>query len=501
MKETISKRTLTSRAFQKENGKRVFRFHSDHINYEKDGVLEVIDKSFIEVEGKVTTKATGFDLQIEKENKEGESPFSFGVKANSYGLFPRGLRWDNKEVVFQDSKKVSVKRNDFSAEYKGAFGDSDLIFETINTGVRKIVKINKPLSIPDGVEFLEVGFEILIDDDHDFCFQDKNNEPEVNKILAKLSKLDPKRLVLEKEGKYKEARELYKQQQELENDLQIAMVSKWDKDSDVRFSGVFQIRKGETIIYGRVPYVWGSDGKSQSIEVELRKRNGKLYFTKLLPVEFLKEAIFPVQTDATTSYYVGTGCGDIYTFNASFATGRSASSGDATSVNPAFDLYASCTKSGANYLNRRAFYPIDTSGIADSDLIDSATLKLYGYGKTNANTTDHDIIQTTQASTSTLVVGDFDQVGSTVSASKAISTISVSAYNDFALDATGVGWISKTGFTKLGARNSRDTDNSAPTGSNEFNCKPPSTAGTAQDPYLEVITTEVNTFIPKVIMF
>lgn len=497
MNEIVSKRTLLSKVFQKD-AKRVYRFHTDHVHFDNGEGLVDIDKEIVTKGNKLTTKATGFDLEISKKSKAGESPLVFKSKEIEYGLVPRGLRWGSKEVVYQEIGEVTVKNKKVSAEFENAFGESDLVFETINTGVRKIVKINKELEIPENETYLEVGFELLIAGDHDFYYQDLSNIEEVEKIRKNLLKIDNERRTLEKDKQFSKARELYTQQLKLEDELHFAMVSKWDKQSDIRFSGEFQIRKGDDVVFGRVPYVWDSEFKTSGIEVELRNRNGKLYFVKLIPTDFLKEAVYPVQTDATTSYYSGSGSGTIANSNANWTTCRNATDGNSTTVNPSTDqtgLQARYT--GVVYIINRSFYPTDTSGIEDTDTIDSASLFLRHSSNTVTNAYEVDIVASSQASTSTLVNADYDQVGSTVFGSASYSV----GYNEYVLDSNGLAEISVTGVTKLGARLSLDTDNSTPTGNNWVVTRYPAYAGTSSDPYLEVVTTPNVTFIPQVIMF
>ena len=145
---------------------------------------------------------------------------------------------------------------------------------------------------------------------------------------------------------------------------------------------------------------------------------------------------------------------------------------------PAADL-------ATDYFIGRGFILFDTSAIGDTDTIATTTLSLFGTSTVNNNnTTNVDIVSSTPASNTAIVNLDFDQVGSTVFADKALSAWSTSAYNDFTLDANGIANISKTGVSKFGTRNSRDTDDVAPTGANNVVHIMADTAGTSTDPKL-----------------
>jgi len=64
-----------------------------------------------------------------------------------------------------------------------------------------------------------------------------------------------------------------------------------------------------------------------------------------------------------------------------------------------------------------------------------------------------------------LVDTDYGYLGSQNVSGGAFDTIgfNISGYNDIPLNEKGMGWISKTGTTKLGLRSSRDSDAIAPT--------------------------------------
>lgn len=108
------------------------------------------------------------------------------------------------------------------------------------------------------------------------------------------------------------------------------------------------------------------------------------------------------------------------------------------------------------------------------------------------------VLQTTQASTSELVVGDYDAWDAINNPTKGsddidIGNISTSAYNTWTLNATGMGWISKTGNTLLGIREGHDQEDSKPSDppdatwvQSSITFSTSEETGTTQDPKLVV---------------
>lgn len=126
--------------------------------------------------------------------------------------------------------------------------------------------------------------------------------------------------------------------------------------------------------------------------------------------------------------------------------------------------------SGGFFVVGRLFTLFDTSSIPDSDTISSATLSYYVSATANGDNDGDDwinIYTTSPASNTNLVLDDFDQIGSTAQSTQIdIGSITTSAYNNWALNATGISNISKTGITKFGAREGHDAIDSAYAGGN-----------------------------------
>ncbi len=491
MVELVEKRTITSKVFEVSKNQKRYDFHIQPIHFEVAGQMEEINTELVDKGGTVEPLATPYNLVIKKSIAELEAPFSFSVKGKSVAFIPRGFRWDNEEVIKQEASGIVEKDADFVGLY-GGFGD--LLVQPFIGGVGKIVKINKLTAIPASVEFLEVGFEIVAPNAEIF-YQDVKKQSEVNDIRSQVLSLDTQRLLLEKQGDFVGARALYKQQQALEEAAHTAMLSKWNETDDVRFTGEFQLIIDGVKIYGRPVRVWNDNGETRHVEIDLRLRNNKLYFTKLIPVDFL--TTFPVYTDAVTSYYAGAGDGRIRN-NAgavAWSTARGAAVGTFADYTTGGDGIRTHTElhSGTSYDIWRAYLPTDTSAIDDGDTVTAASLLLYtggdGVAKSDADTSSVYAIPTTQALTSALVVADFAAVTYTDWGNVTIASVVAGGYTTITLNATGIAGITKTGTTKIGAVDGRDFNNSAPTGMNRVSASASEQTSTTQDPYLSITTT------------
>ena len=157
---------------------------------------------------------------------------------------------------------------------------------------------------------------------------------------------------------------------------------------------------------------------------------------------------------------------------------------------------------GDNVLNQfvdlwRGIFLFDTSALGAGSTVDSATLSLWGTSKADAlvATPNINIYSSAPASNTALAAGDFDSLGSTAfSTAITYDNWSVTAYNDFALNASGLTNISKTAVSKFGARNvNYDVANSAPPWADQaisrLNGANAEAADTTNDPKLVVTYT------------
>lgn len=133
----------------------------------------------------------------------------------------------------------------------------------------------------------------------------------------------------------------------------------------------------------------------------------------------------------------------------------------------------------------RAYLPFDTSALGSGASITAATLSVYVTSKTNGVNDGGDLISVVEGSSA------YSLFGAVPASSIDIGSLTTSAYNVFTLDATGRGWIDKTGTTELGLREDHDIngDISANASGNFIILSMSEQTGTSQDPYLTVTYT------------
>ncbi len=176
------------------------------------------------------------------------------------------------------------------------------------------------------------------------------------------------------------------------------------------------------------------------------------------------------------------------------------------------EVYSISNTAATGYKIVRGFLPFDTSAIPSNATITSSTLKIYITG-TNDDDNDGDdfivLVQTSQASSATLISDDYDQVGAINNPSEGsnridIGNITTSAYNSWILNATGTPWIKKSGETSncgttagitcLGLREGHDVvDSPIAIGAglviSRIKWSSLEATGTTQDPLLEITYT------------
>jgi uncharacterized protein YjbJ (UPF0337 family) len=234
------------------------------------------------------------------------------------------------------------------------------------------------------------------------------------------------------------------------------------------------------------------------IPIYVYRDGTQTYLVKIVPKEVLQSATYPLYVDDPVRYDPPAGDGYCEQSNATWDTAHDAttSTADYTGTSAWFlaELF------GGNYVIQRCFLPMDTSGITDTDTITAAVLNVYAdtaLDDDNDATYGHaQLVQTSQAGTTTLVSADYDNCGSvdnpTEGAARTdLTGISTTAYTAITLDATGRGWVDKTGDTLLGLRAGWDALDSTTglAGSNGFASFSSEQTGTSQDPYLEVTST------------
>jgi hypothetical protein len=144
--------------------------------------------------------------------------------------------------------------------YEDAFGDGlHLGVLTTNLAFRKIVRFDRLASlgaIPEGAEVLEVGFELQTDEATTFKASFGGEE-------ARL----------------------------------------WDKTETVLARGEpVEFAKADQRSFIRPAHAWDSAGDRIPIDLQFRSEGGRLFLTKLIPVAWLKRAVFPVFADVDVTF-------------------------------------------------------------------------------------------------------------------------------------------------------------------------------------------------------
>lgn len=287
--------------------------------------------------------------------------------------------------------------------------------------------------------------------------------------------------------------------------------SDWDDLTYYEHTGQFEVREaGGAKSYIQAAYGIDSAEKRKELAVFYEKKGGFLWQGKLIPSSFIEQATYPARMDTSTSYYAGAGDGYVHLEDEpDWDTCHDAATGTGVAFGGQSDMYVQVN---TGYTIRRVFLPIDTSALPDDATISAAAL--YTFVKTKLDN-DNDanawitVVQTSQPDPTQLTTADYDLCGDSIdnptegtADRKDITAIPVvpDQYINWVLNATGRGWISKTGYTLLGLREGHDCVDDAPDGRNNLFGYTSERAGTSQDPYLSVTYT-VPTSIPVMMRY
>lgn len=201
--------------------------------------------------------------------------------------------------------------------------------------------------------------------------------------------------------------------------------------------------------------------------------------------------------NTTTTVYSSTGDGIVRHTNGTWSTLRSAATG--TSVQNLTTGYCTWALEGATYNGYQPFHMFDTSAISSSDTISSATYSVYLNGDNLTDGQQLSIGNSTQATWNSIGTADFDQRGGATEGCTRINHPdgATSGFLDFTMNATGRGFIARSGETipasasasgktQIAIRWSRDLDNSTPTANSYIQIRTADYAGTSSDPKLVV---------------
>lgn len=262
----------------------------------------------------------------------------------------------------------------------------------------------------------------------------------------------------------------------------------------------------------RTPRVWDSNPgipKSAGIDATFEAADGGLVLTKHVPASFFtSDTVYPVHTDTTSTFYPDPNPettsvdGLVRTENLYTWANTRANAGEGAYPdinNHQTPGVQNTTTTNQFRYNQRGVFLFDTAALHDAADITGATFSLYGTQKNNAaGNINAVLVSSSPASNTDLVAADYGlaaHFGTTELAGRIpYANWSTTGYNDFALNASGLAAISKTGVTKLGVLHHFDFDNASPTWVSNTN---PSglwanfseTTGTGTDPTLVVTYT------------
>jgi hypothetical protein len=282
----------------------------------------------------------------------------------------------------------------------------------------------------------------------------------------------------------------------------------WDDDSYYESEEGFTVREAVAQYESKILPAYIVDShlpveRRQKLKIFWEKRNGVLWQAKVIPLNFLNNATYPVRLDTTTSYYAGGGDGKVTTFDdGTWAGARDAATGDSADDSTQYSIAGASIEGGPLYGVQRSYFPCDTSGIPAAATITAATfyVEVYAISDGEADAQGYiTIVQTHQPDATELTTADFDQIYTTkgTDSDVDITGLGTGSYTSWALNATGLAWIPRSGetlpashtagYAHIGVREGHDFEDSAPdVGNSKVDFQTSDTAGTSSDPYLSV---------------
>lgn len=176
----------------------------------------------------------------------------------------------------------------------------------------------------------------------------------------------------------------------------------------------------------------------------------------------------------------------------SWSTIRSAATGNYTNDSTGNITIAVQDSGAIDDTIARAFILFDTSSLPDADTIYDARL-LFVRSAASTGSSSLGVVQSSPASDTAITTADYDQCGALDGATEGATRVAISTWADtsnyygFTLNSTGLGWINKTGITKLGLRWAEDLDNTSGASTKRISFYSADTSGVATDPKLVVL--------------
>ncbi len=303
-----------------------------------------------------------------------------------------------------------------------------------------------------------------------------------------------------------------KNRENIAYELDLKRDKEFDTDKQLLIGNDQQDGK-EWFSYIRKFKVWDNreTREDEIIKVQYFLKDGKTFLRKIIGKEYLDKSIGDVFTDDTSSYYAGAGDGRSAARRNDWDEAHDADFGrNEYGTSHTWDdqetILSGCADH--NYLEgrriiSRGFFPIDTSELSSSASISDASLELYVHDKQDKYNDSYAYVAvvgpTTQASNTSLEDDDFNECGDVDDPDKGsadfdITNISVDDDLSCSLNSTGLGWISKTGYTKLGMREGHDIEDedvgdSSSDIASRIIVRASEYTGTDYDPYLSVTYT------------
>ena len=247
--------------------------------------------------------------------------------------------------------------------------------------------------------------------------------------------------------------------------------------------------------------IWDSGIKRQDVDIVGKWTPTKFIGKKVIPCEFFEDATYPVYTDDV--FYPSAGqvspvdgrAGESATGGAGWDAAHDGAGDNSFDSAANAAVYLEDDSGGTTIVIWRVIHLYDTSSLAGATVA-SCTVDLYAETKTNGDNDGQDyitIVDSTPASNTAIVNGDFAQVGAVDNPTKLtddidIGSITTSAYNTFTCNASGIAAVDSSGITKLGAREGHDVEDAPIAGSSvsQVTFSMADTGGASQDPKLTV---------------
>ncbi|MCX6739595.1 MAG: hypothetical protein NT098_06150, partial [Candidatus Parcubacteria bacterium] len=184
-------------------------------------------------------------------------------------------------------------------------------------------------------------------------------------------------------------------------------------------------------------------------QVESATTTISAYDLQMKKLSFIEKAF-------ATDFYAPAGDGRVGYQTTTWSAAHNASNGNDADIGSWYDSILGDRKNEVGFFIYRSFFPFDTSAIGDDDRIESASIHFSFVQAatlpTSAVTTNYVIVTTTQASVTSLSNSDYSQIGGTSYGSFSILHSSADGTALSANLSSPDSLISKTGYTKLGAR-------------------------------------------------